>query len=644
MARPKSEVTKFILSLPVEVSAAEVVRLAAAQGFATTDFNVYRVRRLARQARDAAAKKRSGITSASRKGVVRNATTPTKKPNLAPLSKSDFIRSQPAAATTAEVVQAAKAAGITLDPHLVYKVRSRLTPRNAPATTAAEASSRGARGASGVPADQAVQHRPSPATGPMASREGGAATSTLPRLDDILRAAADEEVRRETVAIEALRTALAGYEAVLVDAAKARVVAKVAAALGAEPPEVPDASQARRALIAAIDAFSIVLRPVQASSRESEDTSAVGRAEELPEPPPREVTADGPALLALAAPLEDQVADAPGGDPAGLNDGDHASPSPPLPVEEERSVPLSKEEVRAYFETLAAAPVPASPRPSSSWERERDVLSALLEQAGPIVDLRTDASSIEELDMLDAITADTTPWTDLSRSVQHLWLSFLVARARRLKDWIAVNYSPAKKRMHDIIVRLPTFAHEARPAHVNGMRSDHVPTRSSWEADASAYLEELRALVCPELAVPSATVPIARTPPKKKSRERQDPVGLDWPLRERVRGMRMVLFGGEPREEARQNLERVLGIGALEWPESNKPRRLDALVGSIASGKHDVVLVLRRFVDHAQSAKLIDAARAHGTPYALVDTGYGVAQVRQAIEAALDAPMISVTR
>jgi hypothetical protein len=44
-------------------------------------------------------------------------------------SKSDFIRSQPAALSAAEVVERGKAHGVTLDVFLVYKVRSRLNAR-----------------------------------------------------------------------------------------------------------------------------------------------------------------------------------------------------------------------------------------------------------------------------------------------------------------------------------------------------------------------------------------------------------------------------------------------------------------------------------------------------------------------------------
>jgi hypothetical protein len=51
-----------------------------------------------------------------------------------PVSKSDFIRSQPATLSAAEVVAKAKAQGIKLDPVLVYKVRGRANAKKSIAT------------------------------------------------------------------------------------------------------------------------------------------------------------------------------------------------------------------------------------------------------------------------------------------------------------------------------------------------------------------------------------------------------------------------------------------------------------------------------------------------------------------------------
>jgi hypothetical protein len=118
MARPRSVLTKFILSLPHSLSVKEVIAHAKTKGMKASENNVYRIRRTfgAKGAKSAPSKP-TGT------GISKPAASPTSKPK--PLSKSDFIRQQPPTLSAAEVVAKAKAAGIKLDSFLVYKVRSR---------------------------------------------------------------------------------------------------------------------------------------------------------------------------------------------------------------------------------------------------------------------------------------------------------------------------------------------------------------------------------------------------------------------------------------------------------------------------------------------------------------------------------------
>jgi hypothetical protein len=118
MPRAKKTSTKtpsksdFIRSQPATLSAAEVVAKGKADGVTILPGLVYEVRRKAKATAKGKAKKTAAPKSA---------TTPTKTT----VSKSDFIRSQPAALSAAEVVAKAKAQGIKLDRVLVYKVRIR---------------------------------------------------------------------------------------------------------------------------------------------------------------------------------------------------------------------------------------------------------------------------------------------------------------------------------------------------------------------------------------------------------------------------------------------------------------------------------------------------------------------------------------
>jgi len=98
----------FIRNQPAKMSAAEVVAKAKDAGIKFTSQLVYNVRD--------SRKKRPAKATASA-----TTTLPILKPN--PLSKSEFIRSQPTTLTAAEVVAKAKASGLKFDTDYVYKAR-----------------------------------------------------------------------------------------------------------------------------------------------------------------------------------------------------------------------------------------------------------------------------------------------------------------------------------------------------------------------------------------------------------------------------------------------------------------------------------------------------------------------------------------
>ena len=106
MARPRSALTTFILSLPHDLPIKEVIAQAKAKGMKATESNVYRVRRL--------------FKAKAGKGAAPKTKTPSAKPTAsapttatsskAPQSKVGFIRSLPTSMPVAEVVARAKAA------------------------------------------------------------------------------------------------------------------------------------------------------------------------------------------------------------------------------------------------------------------------------------------------------------------------------------------------------------------------------------------------------------------------------------------------------------------------------------------------------------------------------------------------------
>jgi hypothetical protein len=113
--------------------------------------------------------------------------------------------------------------------------------------------------------------------------------------------------------------------------------------------------------------------------------------------------------------------------------------------------------------------------------------------------------------------------------------------------------------------------------------------------------------------------------------EMEDELPSEWPWWPRVQGRRAVLFGGAPREERRVALERQLRLAALDWVEGGRPRETESLAERVRNGSVDL-LFITKFASHKDGDRLIDAARATGTPYYVLRHGYGVAAVRSAIE------------
>jgi hypothetical protein len=128
MARPRSALSTFILSLPADLSVKEVVEKAKAKGLKASENNVYRVRRLM-----------GG--NAAKKTLTKPSAAPAKATSAtSPQSKAEFVRAL-SNLTPRVIVEKAKAAGIKLDVSYVYNVRgkskSSSTKRGRPVTKSA---------------------------------------------------------------------------------------------------------------------------------------------------------------------------------------------------------------------------------------------------------------------------------------------------------------------------------------------------------------------------------------------------------------------------------------------------------------------------------------------------------------------------
>ena len=222
---------------------------------------------------------------------------------------------------------------------------------------------------------------------------------------------------------------------------------------------------------------------------------------------------------------------------------------------------------------LARQPLTASPL---------GVLRQLMSELGPPTSSKALHDLITEGERLDHVSdALRDRWVLLSRDAQVIWVAMLAARARALKS-VHELPSGARDQLKVMILRLPTWAGQHRPAHIHGLAIDHDPVTGSWLDDAFELWSELEAIAAepaagfrPPPSPPASSPRSAVTAPPKS--ERELPIDASWPLWPFVRGKRALIVGGSPREERRLALEKAFAFDELEWADIDGPRRVESL-------------------------------------------------------------------
>jgi hypothetical protein len=106
----------------------------------------------------------------------------------------------------------------------------------------------------------------------------------------------------------------------------------------------------------------------------------------------------------------------------------------------------------------------------------------------------------------------------------------------------------------------------------------------------------------------------------------------DWPHLARTTGRHLALVGGDRRPEAQARIVAAFRFASSEWHDPADVRKLASLAARIRQGNIGFVLFLHRFSSHKADHILMPAVKESGTPWAPVETGYGVNQIRLAIE------------
>lgn len=99
-----------------------------------------------------------------------------------------------------------------------------------------------------------------------------------------------------------------------------------------------------------------------------------------------------------------------------------------------------------------------------------------------------------------------------------------------------------------------------------------------------------------------------------------------------------LIVGGDPRAHVERNVRGQLGFDSVEWWATSEKTNLSVhsgKVSQVANGQYDIVFCLLRFCRHRMFYAFRDACKASGTPYAVLQRGYGISQFEQAARDAL---------
>lgn len=102
-----------------------------------------------------------------------------------------------------------------------------------------------------------------------------------------------------------------------------------------------------------------------------------------------------------------------------------------------------------------------------------------------------------------------------------------------------------------------------------------------------------------------------------------------------TRGRKALMIGGAAREDARKSLHQFFEFGDLEWEsyEGSRPVLLKSLEQRVRNRGVDLVLILKEFVAHAVPERLRPLCQEFGITCVMVEHGYGMHQVAEAIRA-----------
>ncbi|MCB9673178.1 MAG: 2-hydroxyacyl-CoA dehydratase [Alphaproteobacteria bacterium] len=319
-------------------------------------------------------------------------------------------------------------------------------------------------------------------------------------------------------------------------------------------------------------------------------------------------------------------------------------------------------------------------------------IKAFMDAVGTPEPPSTPLEFLDGIQRLARVSDRTDRWKRLPRRVQQIFLAYCTCKARVWQENLDLGSSRHEVVLEQVFRALTRYSARERPGFVHGLSRTHRAERETWADDAEYWwtelalaadmdpepsnaekqLEELsRTLSRPvsDGVVQAAVVHAIENgvqpgdlrllkllnthtdaledEPRLRAVRRalrdQDTdnedlteeaplIDPDWPWMHVTEGKTAVIAGGDARPEATERARAAFHFEEVTWHADPNDRRLDSLVQRIRSGKVGMLFFLARFSSHGAQSALRDACKESGVPFVRIEHGYGVQQMKLAIE------------
>ncbi len=353
-----------------------------------------------------------------------------------------------------------------------------------------------------------------------------------------------------------------------------------------------------------------------------------------------------------------------------------------------RGIPPDPDSLRTLAESFGA-PTDPTPHPDAIA-----AIKAFMDGVGSPEPPSTPLEFLDGIQRLARVSDRTDRWKRLPRRVQQLFLAYCTCKARVWQENLDLGSPRHEVVLEQIFRALTRYSARERPGFVHGLSRTHRPERQTWADDADYWWTELAlaANIEPEPSNAEKQLEeLSRTLSRKVSdgvvqaavvhaiengvqptdirllkllndrsealegeprlravrralREREHSIDNDerteeaplippdWPWMHVTEGKRAVISGGEARPEATERIRSAFHFAEVSWHADPNDRRLNSLTQRIKSGRVGMLFFLARFSSHAAQSALRDACKEAGVPFVRIEHGYGVQQIKLAIE------------